>query len=94
MPLGLFPLSEAIAWTTIFPYIYAMVQSLSLEGKDDKNLATYAGLMVAAFTLGESIGATIWARISDAIGRKPTLIIGCGSRFLSASVNVLYVRLR
>lgn len=56
--------------------MYAMVVSLSPHGEDDPNIATYAAMLVAAFTLGESIGAMIWARISDNIGRKPALLIG------------------
>ena len=85
---GLFPLSEAIAWTSIFPYIYAMVDSFlspeqSVEGTDGP--ATYAGIMVSIFTFGEFLMAPQWARISDAIGRKPTLLIGSFGAIISAT---------
>ena len=52
-----------------------MVRSFPATRVDDTNVATYAGLEIAAFTLGQGIAAPIWARISDSIGRKPTLIL-------------------
>lgn len=64
---GLFPLSEAIAWTTIFPYIYSMVQSFSSSEIDDDDSAIYAGIMVSVFTFGEFIMAPQWTRLSDMI---------------------------
>lgn len=88
--LGLFPLSEAIAWTSIFPYMYSMVESFSTSSTSgtsdasEANTATYAGLLVSVFTFGEFIMAPQWARISDRIGRKPTLIIGSIGAMISA----------
>jgi MFS family permease len=52
----------------------------------DSNTATYAGIMVSVFTLGEFIMATQWARISDRIGRKPTLFVGSVGAMISAIV--------
>jgi MFS family permease len=73
--VGLFPLSEAIAWTTVFSYIYSMVPSFSSSSdSSDQNAAIYAGIMVSVFTFGEFIMAPQWARISGRIGTKPTLI--------------------
>lgn len=89
---GLFPLSEAIAWTSIFPYIYAMVESFSPSDSDsttltaDFNTATYAAIMVSVFTFGEFIMAPKWASISDRIGRKPTLLIGSVGAMISAVI--------
>lgn len=84
---GLFPLNEAIAWTSIFPYMYAMVESFSSAPDDEttnSNTATYAGIMVSIFTFGEFVMAPQWARISDKIGRKPTLLIGSLRAMISA----------
>ncbi|KAH8761399.1 MFS multidrug transporter [Hyaloscypha finlandica] len=84
--LGLFPFSEAIAWTTIFPYIYSMVGSFSSSSSPSSsdNTPIYAGLMVSVFTFGEFIMAPQWARISDKIGRKSTLLIGTLGAVFSA----------
>ncbi|KAI9772141.1 MAG: hypothetical protein M1839_002553 [Geoglossum umbratile] len=83
--LGFFPLSEAIAWTAIFPYIYAMIQSFSPSPEaDDQNTAVYAGIMVSVFTFGEFVMAPQWARVSDRIGRKPALLIGSAGAIFSA----------
>jgi MFS family permease len=77
-------MSEVIAWTTIFPYIYAMIQSFSTE--HDTNTAIYAGRMVSVFTLGEFLMAPQWAKISNRVGRKSTLLIGSVGTIFSALV--------
>lgn len=61
-----------------------MVQSFSQE--DDKNTAIYAGVMVSVFTFGEFLMAPQWAKISDRIGRKPTLLIGSMGAIFSALI--------
>lgn len=61
-----------------------MVQSFSKE--HDKNTAIYAGVMVSVFTFGEFLMAPQWARISDRIGRKPTLLVGSFGAIFSALV--------
>jgi MFS family permease len=89
---GLIRATEAIAWTSIFPYAYNMVQSFQVPEHD---IAFYSGALVAVFTFGEFLTGIVWARVSDSIGRKPTLMIGtfCGlvaalSLGLSRSVAV------
>jgi MFS family permease len=67
--------TEAIAWTSIFPYAYYMVQSFGEVA--DQDIAFYAGLLAATLTFCEFLSAMVWAGVSDRIGRKPTLIIGC-----------------
>ena len=81
---GFFLLSEAIAWTSIFPYIYAMVQSFSSPESGDQNAAVFAGIMVSVFTFGEFLMTPQWAKISDLIGRKYTLLVGSIGAILSA----------
>ncbi|KFY08032.1 hypothetical protein V492_06590 [Pseudogymnoascus sp. VKM F-4246] len=82
--LGCFQLSEGVAFTSIFPYIYSMVKSLSGPDSADHNIAIYAGAMVSVFTFGEFVGAPLWAKISDRIGRKPTMLIGSMGAVFSA----------
>ena len=83
--LGLFRFSEALAWTTIFPYVFFMMQSFLSDGpKRDAQAAAYASLTVALFTFGEFLMGIAWAKVSDRLGRKPTLIIGVVGGSVSA----------
>ncbi|KFY49161.1 hypothetical protein V495_00680 [Pseudogymnoascus sp. VKM F-4514 (FW-929)] len=84
LALGSFPLSEGVAWATIFPYIYSMVKSLSGPDSSDDNIAVYVGIMVSVFTFGEFVGASQWAKVSDCIGRKPTIMISSMGAVFSA----------
>ena len=61
-----------------------MVQSFSSLESSDQNVAIYAGILVSVFTFGEFIMAPQWAKISDVIGRKYTLLIGSVGAILSA----------
>jgi MFS family permease len=68
-----------------------MAESFSSSGSDsttttDSNTATYAAIMVSVFTFGEFIAAPQWARISDRIGRKPTLLVGSVGAVISAMI--------
>lgn len=63
-----------MAWASVFPYAYYMIQSF--HEVPDQDIAFYTGLLIAVVTFGEFLSAMIWARISDRIGRKPTLLIG------------------
>ncbi|SPO04668.1 uncharacterized protein DNG_07353 [Cephalotrichum gorgonifer] len=76
--LGLLRATEAIAWTSIFPYVYFMIPSF--DGVDKKDIPFYAGLHVAVFTFCEFLSGALWAKLSDRIGRRTTLLIGalCG----------------
>ncbi|KAF1982268.1 MFS general substrate transporter [Aulographum hederae CBS 113979] len=88
--LGIFRCVEAIAWTSIFPYVYFMIQSFDQVPDDNKaadtdaGIAFYAGVMVSVFTFCEFLSATVWARVSDHIGRRPTLLLGIVGSILSA----------
>ena len=82
LPKGLFRFGEALAWTSIFPYAYFMVQSFGEAGRT--NTAFLVGLLIAVFTFCEFLSGTVWARISNEIGRKPTLLIGVAGAIASA----------
>ncbi|KAL2263942.1 hypothetical protein VTK26DRAFT_4129 [Humicola hyalothermophila] len=71
--LGLVRATEAIAWTSVFPYAYLMVQSFEVPKHD---IPFYSGALIAVFTFGEFLTGVVWARVSDKIGRKPTMLIG------------------
>ncbi|KAL2131704.1 hypothetical protein VTI74DRAFT_4723 [Chaetomium olivicolor] len=79
--LGLIRATEAVAWSSIFPYAYYMVQSFNVPELD---IAFYAGSLVAVFTFGEFLTGFVWARVSDRVGRKPTLMLGIACALASA----------
>ncbi|KAH8807652.1 MFS multidrug transporter [Xylogone sp. PMI_703] len=85
MILGLFRFSEALAWTTIFPYVFFMMKSFLMHSPErDAKAAVYASATVALFTFGEFLTGIVWATISDRLGRKPTLLIGVLGGSISA----------
>jgi MFS family permease len=64
-----------------------MIQSLSPPSEsNDQNAAVFAGVMISVFTFGEFLMAPQWAKISDRIGRKPTLLIGSVGAMISAAL--------
>ncbi|KAK3376112.1 major facilitator superfamily domain-containing protein [Lasiosphaeria ovina] len=72
--MGTIRATEALAWSSIFPYAYYMIRSFGQVPEAD--VAFWAGALVAVFTFSEFLSGMVWARVGDAIGRKPTLLIG------------------
>lgn len=66
---------EPIAFMSIFPYVYHMVESFNVAD-DDGKIALYAGLITSSFTFAEFSAGMFWGRMSDKIGRKPVLVMG------------------
>lgn len=66
---------EPIAFMSIFPYVYHMVESFHVTDNDRK-IALYAGMITSSFTFAEFSAGMFWGRMSDKIGRKPVLIMG------------------
>ncbi|KAJ5711936.1 hypothetical protein N7488_006092 [Penicillium malachiteum] len=73
--LALVRICEPIAFMSIFPYVYHMVESFHVTDSDQK-IALYAGMITSAFTFAEFSAGMFWGRVSDSIGRKPVLIMG------------------
>ncbi|KAH7160803.1 major facilitator superfamily domain-containing protein [Dactylonectria macrodidyma] len=75
---------EPIAFMSIFPYIYYMIEDFNIT--DDTNkISVYAGMVTSAFTLAEFSTGVLWGRLSDKIGRKPVLLTG----LLGTALSVL-----
>ncbi|KAM3442280.1 hypothetical protein NHJ13734_002479 [Beauveria thailandica] len=76
---------EPIAFMSIFPYIYYMIQDFHITN-DPSKIAVYAGMVTSAFTLAEFATGVFWGRLSDRIGRKPVLLSGLAGTAVSVVV--------
>ncbi|RPB26691.1 MFS general substrate transporter [Terfezia boudieri ATCC MYA-4762] len=80
--LSICRLCEPIAFCSIFPYIYYMIDSFGIA-KNDNEIAMYAGMVTSAFAFAEFLTGMWWGRISDKVGRKPVLIGGLAGTMVS-----------
>ncbi|KAF7903029.1 hypothetical protein EAF00_002931 [Botryotinia globosa] len=65
--------AEPVALTSVFPYLPEMIESFGVEQKD---VAKWAGIASAVFSLAQCMTAIMWGRASDTFGRKPTILVG------------------
>jgi MFS family permease len=59
--------------TSVFPYLPEMIQSFNVPADQ---IAQWAGLTSAAFSLSQCLTAIAWGRASDRFGRKPVILLG------------------
>ncbi len=65
--------AEPLALTSVYPYLPEMIQRFGVE-KDD--VAWWAGLTGAVFSISQSVTAVPWGWASGHIGRKPVILMG------------------
>ncbi|KAI9840306.1 MAG: hypothetical protein M1837_001793 [Sclerophora amabilis] len=79
--LAICRVAEPIALTSVFPYAWKLCLKFNFGDKHDASV--YAGLLISAFALAESLTGMFWGGFSDRIGRKPVLLVGCAGTLLS-----------
>lgn len=77
-------LSEPIAFTSLFPYMYFMIRDFGVA-KDKADIATYSGYLAASFAFFQFMFLIKWGQLSDVIGRKNTLMWG----FLGSGISLM-----
>ena len=64
-------MAEQTALNSMQAYIPNMVASFGLD-----NVGMYVGLLGSAFALAQLATSFLWGTVSDAVGRKPTMLLG------------------
>ncbi|CCX30706.1 major facilitator superfamily domain-containing protein [Pyronema domesticum] len=75
--------SEPLALTSIYPYMYFMIKSFGVPKQD---IPYWSGLMVSSFSVAQMLLAVFWGRISDIWGRKFCIIISLTGVFIAMIV--------
>ncbi|KAK0656558.1 major facilitator superfamily domain-containing protein [Cercophora newfieldiana] len=68
--------AEPLALTSVFPYLPEMISSFGVEKNE---IARWAGITGAVFSISQSLTAVPWGKASDKVGRKPIILIGLAS---------------
>lgn len=69
-------MTDPVAFNCIFPFVQQMILDIGAV-EDPEKVGYYAGLVESIFSLVQLFTIFHWGALSDRIGRKPVLIIGC-----------------
>lgn len=89
-------LGQSVQLMVLFPILVFMVKSYHVVDPDDAAaVSSYAGFLASAFPMGMVVGSFVWGKVSDRVGRKPVLAIGCtaavGASLALGFVNNYYL---
>ena len=72
--VALVRVAEPLALTSILPYAVKLVEHYNVP---ETRAPFFAGILISAFSLAEACTGMFWGSLSDRIGRKPVLLMGC-----------------
>jgi len=73
--------AEPVSLTSIFPYLPEMIQSFQVPEQD---VAFWAGLASAIYSLAQCVTAIPWGRASDRFGRKYVILLGLANTMVTS----------
>ncbi|CAK9784142.1 MFS general substrate transporter [Cutaneotrichosporon oleaginosum] len=76
--------TEPISYLVCFPFINQMLLDIGVVD-DPRRAGFYAGIVESVFAFTELLTVFHWGSLSDRIGRKPVLLIGCAFSAVSAA---------
>lgn len=78
-------LGQSVQLMVLFPILVFMVKSYGVvDPEDAASVSSYAGFLASAFPMGMVVGSFVWGKVSDRVGRKPVLAIGCASAVMAS----------
>ncbi|MCJ1421062.1 hypothetical protein MMC32_007424 [Xylographa parallela] len=73
--------AEPVALTSVFPYLPEMIESFNVP---KNQIAKWAGITSAVFSLAQCMTAIAWGRASDRFGRKPIILLGLSCTMMAS----------
>ncbi|MCO5586843.1 hypothetical protein L7F22_040788 [Adiantum nelumboides] len=83
--IGLLCLCNSLPISSLFAYVYYMVQDLGIA-KSTTQIGTYVGFLGSSLLLGRFMSSTVWGFVADRYGHKPVMYIGTASTFIFMTV--------
>lgn len=71
--LSICRIAEPVALSSVFPYLPEMIESFNVPKTE---VAKWAGITSAVFSLSQCVTGIAWGRASDRFGRKPVVLVG------------------
>ena len=82
--LALCRFSEPVAMTSVFPYLFFMINDFGIA-KDEKQIGQYVGFLASSFAFAQFLTGMAWGSFSDRVGRKPVILMGLVGTIISGT---------
>lgn len=83
--VSLIRISEPLAFTSLFPYLYFMIRDFQIA-PSEKDIPRYSGYLASSFAFFQFLFSVQWGTLLNRIGRKPVLL--CGLLGTSISLQI------
>ncbi|KAJ2553654.1 hypothetical protein EV175_002868 [Coemansia sp. RSA 1933] len=78
-------IAESVGFYLILPFMYEMVGGFDIV-HDPRDIAFYAGVLLASFSVLKILTVMHWGILSDRIGRRPVVLIGLLGDLLTSAL--------